>query len=233
MLQKKVHRNTHNLLRMLVSEHHVLFQTVFQKQLTPKLHFMIHYADIMEKIGPICFLSSMRFESFHRIFKNIIKNLNCRRNILKSCFFKIRMRHASFFLKFNSIGNSSILTGKKIKVPSCVLLQKYSCAVPLKEFVFTTSFVRTNAIMLKEGFVIHYENEDDESPIFVVIDKIILNENQVLFGYQVLSNLGFDDHYNAYKVERDEHFFIKPANFDVKPTYIFQAVANKQLVNWD
>src|ERR1700744_1823949 len=108
VLQKKVHKNTHHLLRTIVTEHHILFQKVFDSKLTPKLHLMIHYADVMELIGPICILSSMRFESFHRIFKNIIKNLNCRKNILESCFFKIRMRYASFFLSFKSMTRANI-----------------------------------------------------------------------------------------------------------------------------
>ncbi len=69
VLRKKLHKNTNFLLRDLVTEHHTLFQNVFKKKLTPKLHFMIHYFQIMKKVGPISGISSMRFESFHCIFK--------------------------------------------------------------------------------------------------------------------------------------------------------------------
>lgn len=112
VLQKKIHRSTHHLLKDLVSEHHTEFQSVFNKKLTPKLHFMVHYPRAMEMLGPISNISSMRFESFHCIFKNVIKNSNCRKDILQSCFFKMRMRFASMFLKFESL-TSSIVVGKK------------------------------------------------------------------------------------------------------------------------
>lgn len=54
VLQKKIHKSTHYLLKDLVAEHHILFQKVFKTTLTPKLHFMVHYSKIMKKIGPIC-----------------------------------------------------------------------------------------------------------------------------------------------------------------------------------
>lgn len=233
VLQKKIRKNTHHLLRSLVSEHHILFQKVFQKTHTPKLHFMVHYADIMEQLGPICSISSMRYESFHRIFKNIIKSINCRKDIVESCFFKIRMRYASLFLKFKSLTNSHILTGKKTKVLAEDLLKKFNCDLPLKEFVFTTNFVETSSIKLRVGYVVHIKNEDDESPVFAKINEIILTDEKVLFGYQQLSNLGFDNHYIAYKVESGNVFFIMPANFNVKPSYIFQGVGNIQYVIWE
>lgn len=121
VLRKKVHKNTHFLLRDLVTEHHTLFQNVFKKNLTPKLHFMIHYPNIMKKVGPISGISSMRFESFHCIFKQIIKNITCRKSILESCFFKTRMRFASMFLKFRSIGNSTVVNGKKTEISSKII----------------------------------------------------------------------------------------------------------------
>ena len=53
------------------------------------------------------------------------------------------------------------------------------------------------------------------------------------FGYQRLTNIGFEKHYNAYKVEIDDLFFIKPASFQSKFSYIFNGVNNLQLVNWN
>lgn len=233
VLQKKVHKKTHYLLRDLVAEHHTMFQKVFKKKLTPKLHFMIHYSNIMRLIGPISGISSMRFESFHRIFKNIIKNINCRKNILQSCFFKTRMRYASIFLKFQSMVLDSVSTGKKTKIASSTLLEKFDCEFPLKEFAFTTNYIRTNYIKVKVGYVCRIENDVDDSPFFARIDKIIINDDKYFFGYQNLSNISFKKHYNAYSIEVEDSFFIGPANFQCKFSYIFKGIKNLQLVNWD
>ena len=43
VLQKEIHKNTHQLLETLISEHHELFQKVFDEHLTPKFHFILHY----------------------------------------------------------------------------------------------------------------------------------------------------------------------------------------------
>lgn len=170
---------------------------------------MTHYPNILEELGPICGISSMRFESFHCIFKHIIKNNNCRKDILESCFFKIRMRYASMFLKFKSIVNADIVTGKKHKVLAKNLLKKFRCNVNLDELIFTTKFVESHSVKLKVGHVIKIRNEEDESPVFAVIDDIILNNDKILIGYQLLLNIGFSDHYNAYKVEYENCFFYR------------------------
>ena len=66
-----------------------------------------------------------------------------------------------------------------------------------------------------------------------LVNEIILNDDKILFGYQKLINIGFHNHYNAYKVELDNVFFINSANFNVKFSYIFEGVKNLQLVNLD
>ena len=87
--------------------------------------------------------------------------------------------------------------------------------------------------MMKVGYVVNIKNDVDEGPTFGVIVDIILNDADIIFVYQQLTNLGFDGHYNAYKVEREDVFFIQPANFNVQSTYIFQGVSNNQFVNYD
>lgn len=112
VLQKTIHKDTHILLQTLIKEHHELFQSVFKTELSPKMHFMVHYPRIMRSIGPLCYVSSMRYESFHKIFKNIIKNNNCRKNITASCAFKIKMRYADLFLNFETL-SYDVVTAKK------------------------------------------------------------------------------------------------------------------------
>lgn len=231
VLQKKVHKNTHYLLRDLIVEHHTLFKEIFKKDLTPKLHFMVHYPNVMKEIGPISGISSMRFESFHRIFKNTIKVINCRKNLLESCVFKIRMRCASMFLNLQST-TISMLPGKKTKV-SKELLNKYDCDFLQNEFVFTTKFVQTSYNKVKVGYVCRIENKIDDSPVFALINEIIIDDDNFYFGYQQLTNIGFYKHYNAYKVVVDDVYFIRPANFNCKFSYIYQGVKNVQLVSWD
>lgn len=127
----------------------------------------------------------------------------------------------------------SIASGKKIKVSSRDLLQKFGCDFSLNEFVFTTKFVQSSLIEVKLGYVCRIENEADETPVFGLINKIIVNDEKFFFGYQLLKTIGFHKHFNAYIVVAEDLFFIRSANFHCKFSYIFNGVRNLKLVTWD
>lgn len=83
LLSKTVHRRAYQLLSTLVIEHHELYLQCFPyDSLKPKHHFMVHYPKIMQMIGTIIQISSIRFESYHKKFKNVANVITCRINLL-------------------------------------------------------------------------------------------------------------------------------------------------------
>lgn len=53
-------------LKCKIEDHNSLFRIVFpQRNLLPKHHLLIHYPDVMRKVGPLSRCSSMRFEAKH------------------------------------------------------------------------------------------------------------------------------------------------------------------------
>lgn len=231
--QKCVHKDTKFLLRKLIAEHHELFLKTFNRSLTPKMHFMIHYPDILNSMGPICALATLRFESFHTIFKSIVKNLKCRKNIVKSCSYKMQMRLANLFLNFESF-HVALKTYKRMKLSSAKILQKYRSEMSLSDFVHTTKFVQINAATFKTGYVIQVGKERDETPKFALIIEMIINENEVLLGCQKLITLGYDKHFHAFVVEKDDFFYLKTINWKyTKASYIFIDKYTRNLVMWE
>jgi len=55
-----------HLLKMLISEHHSLYLKLTKINLKPKCHHLIHYPYIMEQVGPLINIWSMRFEAKHK-----------------------------------------------------------------------------------------------------------------------------------------------------------------------
>lgn len=55
-------------LEILIEEHHNLYINLFG-DLKPKHHFLVHYPNLMRKIGPLKYVSSMRYEARHRQLK--------------------------------------------------------------------------------------------------------------------------------------------------------------------
>lgn len=47
---------------------------VFGTVLTPKCHYLVHYARLMSMYGPFPSLCCMRFEGKHQYFKSLTKN---------------------------------------------------------------------------------------------------------------------------------------------------------------
>lgn len=47
-------------------------QVIFGVRLIPKLHNLVHYCRIIKTMGPIAYMNTQRFESKHKVFKQII-----------------------------------------------------------------------------------------------------------------------------------------------------------------
>ena len=167
---------------------------------------MVHYATIMSLIGPLCYVSSMRFESFHRIFKNVIKNITNRRSILESYAFKIKMRYAKIFLNFTSLRNANFFTQKRTETSGQNTLKMYQCDFPLNECIFVTKHLEIHSVQYKVGNIIQDDVERDSSPLLILIKDIFLMGKQIFLGCQSVVNVGFDHHFCAYKVELEDFF---------------------------
>jgi len=235
VMQKKIHKDTPILLRSLISEHHDLFKKLFAKNFTPKMHFALHYPKIMNEIGPLCHVSCMRFESYHRIFKNTIKNVNCRKNLLKTCLFKLRMRYANLFMNFRSFFDSNFKTGKLNEVTRDIILANFRCELSLPEILYATDMIEANSMVYKVGFVVQSGRDKDETPRFCLISKIFLYDKSIFIGCQSLNVLGFSTHFHAFRVEKVEFFFVKPIDMNLyaRTSYVFSGVNENNYVMWD
>ena len=87
-----VRKQSGPFLAALISEHHEVYKTVYGKTLKPKHHFMLHYPEVMNNIGPAINIWCMRMEGMHRPFvKRSARSHTCRKNLplttaLKYCF---------------------------------------------------------------------------------------------------------------------------------------------------
>lgn len=63
------------LCKLLVTEHHNLYIKLFNTNLKPKFHHMLHYSLIIEQNGPLSLIWSMHFESKHKQLKDTAKSI--------------------------------------------------------------------------------------------------------------------------------------------------------------
>lgn len=90
------------LLREYVSLRSKLFPN---EKLRPKHHFILHYHDLILKFGPLRNLWTLRFESKHKYFKNIIRHSPNFKNVLFSFTEKHQLLQALLLSRNDAFNN--------------------------------------------------------------------------------------------------------------------------------
>lgn len=80
------------ILENVIKEHHELYKNLFQKPLKPKHHILLHYPYIIQKVGPVINLSTLRFESKHKEFKVSANVVSSRVNITQTLATKNQLK---------------------------------------------------------------------------------------------------------------------------------------------
>lgn len=97
------------VLQNLIEEHHSLYIKNFGA-LKSKHHLMIHYPRIINEIGPLREIRSIRFEDKHHFLEKVGPNTHCRKNLLHTFAIKHQLNFANLVvnLKFKYKTNDVI-----------------------------------------------------------------------------------------------------------------------------
>lgn len=208
LLMKKIPVPMIEILGSLISEHHSMYMSLFNKSLRPKHHFMIHYPHILRLTGPLCHNWSMRFESKHLETK--IASLICRSrvNLCKS----IAIRH-SFILSydcliFHSIAFNSISSvGPSDGRPCCY-----------EWIIFKGCKYRKNGI-------ISYD-ETDVIPVFGRIQYVAVHDASASVVVLPFETVHYNPHLCSYHVTNTISRSIKVDIELVSPPLMSQYILN-------
>lgn len=87
-------------------------QINFNRKLTPKLHFLTHYPNLIRLSGPLTHMSMFRYEAKHKQLKTIAENTNNFRNINKT----MASKHQKWFSGSGYTYKDDIEHGKPLKI---------------------------------------------------------------------------------------------------------------------
>lgn len=192
-----------NRLSNAITKHNMLYQSLFSDTLKPKHHLLVHYVMVMQKIGPLKNISSMRYESKHRQFKLSANVIASRRNVTKSLAIKHQLKLCYRLL--NKLGFYD-----KIKI-NCSDIDIYAedestlCyqVVP-KDFIIKSivKWVAVGSTKIKLNSTILIDITDNMIPKFGVVEKILVsNSMQVGFLCKDLKTDIFQEHMHAFEVK--------------------------------
>lgn len=173
----RIDRN--NNLRELIKEHHALFLSLHNSNLTPKHHVMTHYDTCIKLMGPLVYLRSLRFEGKHAFFKSHTKLFNFK-NVAKS----LAERHQQLTLFYYQ---------SLYEVPSeygpleTVHVENYIYKESLTDYIdISNSEIIRRTKWLKMGY--YYTKNfmlclrvENNGPVFGKILEIIIFESAIFF----------------------------------------------------
>ena len=198
-------------LNDLINEFYEDCKRVFQNELTPKEHYMLHYADQILDFGPLRHLWTFRLEAKHQYFMNVVKLNRCHRNICKTLARRHQFMHSLengkllFSNEYTPSGvrlvfvNKLPLRYRGLVLQQCESRQVQSCkAVRVKNCTYAT------------GLAVHVLNEQgDGLPCFHEIEECFVIKHEIYIAVCKLFTVDYEPHYNAYLVERTQEFALK------------------------
>lgn len=167
-------------------------QKSFKIKLTPKHHLLTHYCRVIRTMGPVIYLSMMRFENKHKYFKNHVKKSNNFMNINKS----LALQHQQYICKQEKSYEDEITTGAKTTMhDDFINADIFASQITNGNPIFNVKWLRCNGTTFKKGLLII-----NESMVFEIV-RILCVDDNYKFLYNKIDNLGLDRYSNSLEIQ--------------------------------
>lgn len=166
-----------------------------QKNLTPKLHFMLHYANIIRMVGPLVYMSTIRYEAKHQAFKRISRKTNNFRNICKTLATKHQqLMCTQGFSICNEVKHTKV---KRIDLKTVIEYQNCLAEMfPSLEELTEIDWLQYNGIEYKENILII------QCGSLYAIQRIFIFHEKYYFLCIPYEILYLDTFLNSYQVKK-------------------------------
>ncbi|XP_031329105.1 uncharacterized protein LOC116160105 [Photinus pyralis] len=183
-------------LRLMIYDYIELRTTLFSNTpLRPKHHYLKHYPFLIKKFGPLKHLWTLRFESKHLYFKNVLKHSPNFKNVLHT----LSERHQLLQSQIMTHGYGTVFTNKatsddavpyvsedfELVVAACI---SNSSPLPLNQKLLVSQRVTFRGITFSKNMYVCIAKTEDDDFVLCRIKHIIVNEfytNLLFVGNEV------------------------------------------------
>lgn len=188
-----------------------LFQDIFPGKQTPKFHYLVHYARLIQANGPLRPLWCMRFEAKHQYFKKLAAKLHNFKNIAKSFASRHQMKQCWELSSVDilkqepsSVGGNPVQYGKLTRdlqnaIQTSIIGSSY---IDENETVWQLTSCTHDHVQYRAGNILVLDIVHSEDiPVFLKITHCIKIRDLTLLSGRIHFAQRFLEHYHAYVVQ--------------------------------
>ncbi|GBL99167.1 hypothetical protein AVEN_4237-1 [Araneus ventricosus] len=218
--------NMVDFLRVCIEEYLYSFQQLYDKTLTPKQHFLIHYPQLIIKFGPLIHFWSMRMEAKHQYFKSLVHAMHNFKNTSLSLARKHQL-HQAYVLHGYSLlhnvefGPATAVDGMNLPFLNLLDYDENLYVVPWTsidgvKYISKKCFILSNCDATYEFMQVHTIISRKRNPLLICLKTKYVEK---------------DSHTCAYLVELSNEFVvIDPVELDVKMVFHMHLVDSKTYI---
>ena len=206
-----ISRSSLGYLQMLIEDFVTQFMHLFPGRMTPNLHYLLHYPQLIATFGPPRALWCMRFEAKHQHFKRLASICNNYKNICLSLAVRHQLHQCWQFSSVDILSQDAESRGKMVvpftSLPYCFrekILHMVSGTVDSVTHVQKVTSLAMDSVKYKVGDVFVLALLHAESiPLFFKVTLTVKTDRWLLCGYLLVCNK-FCTHLHAYQVTEGE-----------------------------
>lgn len=210
-------------LEETIELHLKLFKEVFGVNFIPKQHFLLHYGNIVRKVGPLRHFNMMRYDAKHRPFKKFRNTTNNFKNINKTLAEKHQqMMYLSGFTYRNEIEHGVLRPFGDRNIFNLICN-----STEIQGSIYKSKFVYVNSNRYAKGLLVVHQGT------FFEIDQIIYMMGNFYISCSPWIIEHFDSFLNSFKIKKNENVsltIVKPLELVHTKSYQIKSIGNNDYV---
>lgn len=197
----------------------------FKASLIPKLHNLVHYVRVIKTMGPVVHMNAQRFESKHKVFKQLIGRSPNYRNICKT----LAIRHQQHIAMSDFGLKDKISSG----IRSLMTIDKCEDDYELINICLNNRGVYETKYFCYNNYKYKNRNMIINGNTLFQIRKILIIDEEFYFHCSTYVLLEFNSFYFAYKIHPkspEEKTILKFDGLSSKAPYEIKTVGSEEFI---
>ena len=193
-------------LKQLVKRFHELYVYLgVHNPMKPKCHYLYHYAEELERFGPLQLTASMRFEAKHLFFKKSFDKSNNRKSLTKNLSIKHQLM-VSYVEQCGLEKKSDFLLSKIRSLNEIEKTKYFSCikmGLQIDMAHVDASFydiLTLDNFVIKRGMVFPVRSTPNEVSLFGYVESFFKYDEMSHMIFRVITGVKFIKHYYSYEL---------------------------------